>query len=70
ATLEVAEFYAMLGETSSAIEWTESAVRNGNERVEWFRRNPRLAAIRDDPRFRRMLQSIEARRRQRPAQLH
>ena len=66
ATLEVAEFYAVLGDTSRALEWIEAAVRNGDERAEWFRRNPRLAAIRDDPRFRRMLQSIETRRSQRP----
>jgi tRNA A-37 threonylcarbamoyl transferase component Bud32/tetratricopeptide (TPR) repeat protein len=70
ATLEVAEFYAVLGDTSRAIEWLEASVRNGDDRVEWFGRDPRLAAIRDDARFRQILQSIEARRRRRATQLH
>ena len=70
ATLEVAEFYAVLGDASRAVEWIETVVRNGDERVEWFRRNPRLASIRDDARFQRILHSIEARRRQRSGQLH
>jgi hypothetical protein len=26
-------------------------MRNGDERTEWFRKSPRLASIRDDPRF-------------------
>jgi tetratricopeptide (TPR) repeat protein len=63
ATLPVAEFYALLGDSSKAIEWVEAAVRNGDERVEWFRRDPRLASIQNDPRFLQLLQSIEARRK-------
>jgi tetratricopeptide (TPR) repeat protein len=66
ATLPVAEIYATLGEHSQAIEWVETAVRNGDERLEWFRRNPRLASIRDAPRFQQMLQAISARRVRRP----
>jgi tetratricopeptide (TPR) repeat protein len=64
-TVAVAEFYALLGDTTKAIEWIEMAVRNGDERIEWFRRNRRLAAIQDDPRFLRILQSIEGRRSRR-----
>ena len=60
----------MLGDTSKAVEWIEIAVRNGDERVEWFRRNRRLAAIHDDPRFLRILHTLEARRKQRSGQLH
>jgi hypothetical protein len=44
-------------------EWLDAAVRRGDERVEWFRRNPRLASIRDDPRFQRIIDSILARRK-------
>jgi tetratricopeptide (TPR) repeat protein len=62
ATLHAAEFYAVLGDTSKAIDWLDRAVRKGDERVEWFRENPRLASIRDDPRFQRIINSIEARK--------
>jgi tetratricopeptide (TPR) repeat protein len=64
-TASLADFYALVGEESKAIDWLDHAVRNGDERIGWFRRNPRLSAIRDNPRFRTILESIEARRRQR-----
>ena len=47
-----------------AIEWLDRAVRKGDERVEWFRKNPRLASIRNDPSFQRIIDSIQARRKQ------
>jgi len=62
STLDGAEFYALLGDTSKAIDWLERAVRNGDERTGWFRRNPRLASIRQDARFQRIIGSIEARK--------
>jgi tetratricopeptide (TPR) repeat protein len=65
ATLRAAEFYAVLGDTSKALDQLDRAVRNGDERVEWFRKNPRLASIRSDPGFQRIIDSIEARRKQR-----
>jgi tetratricopeptide (TPR) repeat protein len=64
-TLHVAEFYAVLGDGPKAIDWLGRAVRNGDERVEWFRKNPRLASIRIDPNFQRIIDSIESRRKQR-----
>lgn len=64
-TLHAAEFYAVLGDTPKAIEWLDRAVRKGDERVEWFRKNPRLAGIRNDPSFQRIIDSIQARRKQR-----
>jgi predicted Zn-dependent protease len=66
-TAVVAEFYATLGDASKAVEWIDAAVRNGDERLAWFRRNPRLAPIQDDPRFKRILQSMETRRARRAA---
>jgi len=63
--LHAAEFYAVLGDTSKAIEWLDRAVRKGDERVGWFRKNPQLASIRDDPSFQRIIYSIQARRKQR-----
>ena len=65
STLDAAEFYALVGDTTKAIEWLERAIRNGDERAQWFRRNPRLAGIRTDQRFQQILASIDARRQQR-----
>jgi len=64
-TLHAAEFYAVLGDTPKAIEWLDRAVRKGDERVGWFQKDPRLASIRNDPRFQRIIGSIQARRKQR-----
>jgi len=65
STLVVAEFYAVVGDSSKAIEWLERTIRNGDERTKWFRRSPRLASIRQDPRFAQIIDSVESRRRSR-----
>lgn len=65
STLDAAEFYALLGDTSKAIEWLDRAVRNGDERIDWFRRDPRLIALHGDARFRRLIDSVEAGRKRR-----
>ena len=62
ATTLTADFYALLGDHSTALNWVEKAVRNGDERINYFRRNPRLAAIRNDPRFQSIIRSVDARR--------
>jgi tetratricopeptide (TPR) repeat protein len=62
ATLDAAEFYALVGDADKAIDWLQRAIRNGDERAQWFRRNPRLASIQNDPRFLQIVTSIEARR--------
>jgi len=64
-TLTVAEFFAILDENDTALDWLARAVRNGDERVNWFRKDPRLASIRNDPNFQRIIDSIESRRKQR-----
>lgn len=64
-TSEAAEFYALLGDKTQALDWLEKAVRNGDERVEWFRRNPLLESIRNEYRFKSLLDSIAFRRQQR-----
>jgi DNA-binding winged helix-turn-helix (wHTH) protein len=56
-----ADFYALVGDRSKAIEWLQLAVARGDERISYFRRNERLAALRDDPRFQLLLKSVEAR---------
>ncbi len=63
-TLEAAEFFAVLGEKRQALDWLEKAVRNGDERVEWFRRNPLLESLRNEFRFKSLLDSIAFRRQQ------
>ena len=65
-TLMAAEFFAALvGDSAKAMEWLDKAVRNGDERVEWFKRDPWLASIRNQPGFQTILESVESRRRQR-----
>jgi Tfp pilus assembly protein PilF len=63
STLEVAEFYALAGNSAAALEWLERAVRNGDERVDWFQRDPNLKSIRALPRFQQIIDSITFRRR-------
>jgi hypothetical protein len=48
-----AEFCAVLGEKNKALDWLDRAVRVGDERAEWFERNPLLKNVSDEPRFRR-----------------
>jgi len=65
ATSVVAEFYAIMGDSQKSLDWLERAVRNGDERDAWFRRDPLLAKIRDLPRFQQIIDSIDFRRRSR-----
>ena len=64
---DAAAFYAALGEKEKALEWLDRAVRSGDERAEYFQRDPLLASIRDEPRFKQVLESIAFRRQQRGA---
>ena len=64
-TLSAAEYYALRGDSPNALEWLDRAVRNGDERMEWFQRDPLLANIRNHPRFRQILDSIAFRRKDR-----
>jgi tetratricopeptide (TPR) repeat protein len=61
----VAEFYAALGDREKALDWLDRAVRAGDERAEWFERDPLLANIRTEPRFRQIVDGIRVRREQR-----
>ena len=55
ATPWVADVYSELGDTESALQWLEMAIRNGDRRLAWFRRDPHLARIRSHPRFGKIL---------------
>jgi Tfp pilus assembly protein PilF len=62
ATLWAAEFFAVVGEPEKALDWLEKTVRNGDERIAWFRSDPLLASVRDLPRFKKIVDSIAYRR--------
>lgn len=66
-SVAVAEVYAALDEKDSALEWLARGVRGGDERLEWFERDPLLANIRQHSRFKQILESIAYRRQQRNA---
>ncbi len=57
----VAEFYATLGDRPKALEWLDRAVRAGDERAGWFERDPLLAGIRQETRFREIVNGIRYR---------
>jgi len=64
STLEAAEVYALTGQTAKSLTWLEKAVTNGDDRAEWFRRDPWLVSIRQEPRFQQILDSIAYRQKQ------
>jgi predicted Zn-dependent protease len=66
-SVAVAEVYAVLDEKDSAVEWLARGVRGGDERLEWFQRDPLLANIRQHSRFKQIMESIAYRRQQRNA---
>ena len=59
-----ADFYAVMGDADRALEWLERAVRMGDYREEYLRRNPLLTSLRAHPRFQQILDSVAYRRRQ------
>jgi len=60
-----AEVYAVMGDTDKALDWLDRAVRWGDEREDWLRRDPHLANIRSHPRFLQVLEAVAYRRKQR-----
>jgi tetratricopeptide (TPR) repeat protein len=63
-----AEFYAVMGDADTALEWLDRAVRMGDLREEYLRRNPLLTSLRTQPRFRQILDAVAYRRQQREGQ--
>jgi serine/threonine-protein kinase len=55
----LATAYALEGMDDEAFEWLERAVDLGNENLPWFERNPAWERLREDARFRAVMQRIE-----------
>ncbi len=64
-TSDLAEFHAVLGDSSTALDWLERAVRGGDERGEWFGRDPLLASLRSTKRFKQIQSTLSFSRQRR-----
>ena len=60
-TSEIAVFYSVSDDVPAALLWLDRAVRHGDERGDYFARDPLLATVRLDPRFGQILESIRHR---------
>lgn len=54
----VACVYALLGQTEQAVDCLESAVDQGMGERHWFENDPDLASLRDNPRFKALLERM------------
>ncbi|MCU1263240.1 MAG: Serine/threonine protein kinase [Bryobacterales bacterium] len=61
-TFDAVELFSVAGQTAKALEWLDRTVRNGDERIDWFQRDPLLSTIHEDPRFKRIIESLAHRR--------
>ncbi|MGH9900940.1 MAG: tetratricopeptide repeat protein, partial [Pyrinomonadaceae bacterium] len=59
----LATAYAVLGERDEALDWLERAITLGNENRPWFESDASWEPYRDEPRFRRLMERIEASQR-------
>ncbi len=50
--------YALLGEPDDAIEWLDRTISGGFKNRDWFENDPDLASLRDDPRFKALLERM------------
>ena len=62
-----ADFYAAMGDANRALQWLERAVRMGDDREAYLRRNPLLNSLRGDARFQQIVEAVAYRRQQRAA---
>jgi len=63
-TLMAAEYFSLQDDVPQALTWLERAVRNGDERVQWFAASRLLGKVRENPRFKEIVDSIAFRRSQ------
>ncbi|MFY9555788.1 MAG: protein kinase [Blastocatellia bacterium] len=57
----LATAYALAGRTDEAFEWLECSISMGNENYPWVTGNPNWEGLRDDPRFKDILEDLKAR---------
>jgi hypothetical protein len=62
-----ADLYAVMGDANRALQWLERAVRMGDDREAYLRRNPLLNSLRGDARFQQIVEAVAYRRQQRAA---
>ena len=55
----LASAYAMEGEREDAIKWLRRAVELGNQNREWFEKDKNWDALRDDPEYQQIIQSLK-----------
>ena len=54
----LAAAYLLQGRQVEALNWLETAIRLGNENVQWFESDPNWADLREDPRFIKLMDGI------------
>jgi serine/threonine-protein kinase len=57
----LASAYALDGQTDKAVEWLERSISMGNENYPWMSTNPNWEALRDDARFKSIMESLKER---------
>ncbi|HXG66890.1 MAG TPA: protein kinase [Blastocatellia bacterium] len=56
----LATLYAMDNRADEAIEWLRRAIAMGNENYPWFAANPNWESLREDPRFKAIMEALRA----------
>jgi serine/threonine protein kinase/thioredoxin-like negative regulator of GroEL len=59
APAQLAEIHSLCGRNAEALDWLDRAVRAGDGRSTWFRENPLLEGVREEPRFRWIVEAVE-----------
>jgi serine/threonine-protein kinase len=57
----LATVYALANKVDEAIEWLERSISMGNENYPWVAGNPNWEGLRDEPRFKKILEDLKAR---------
>jgi eukaryotic-like serine/threonine-protein kinase len=55
---EIATIHAGLGETNAALEWLAKGIEERADCMPWARSDPKLDALRDNPRFKQLMREI------------
>ncbi|MBD0370760.1 MAG: protein kinase [Pyrinomonadaceae bacterium] len=58
-----ASVYALENERDEAFKWLERAIELGNENRKWFETDSNWASLRDDPRFKELMERIDTKKK-------